>query len=145
MPRAFPRSEVPELAAYRKNRPARRVRAHVDTRVLLRRARNPWNVARICLVLLATVVAILTTYTATGESSQPLMFSSAAAGAGPVGGIEWPLNAITEKVQPETQLKRVDLYDSPAQFNQWGGAACSAAALSKALTAYGVQARRSGA
>jgi hypothetical protein len=88
---------------------------------------------------MATVVAILTTYTATGESSQPLMFSSAVAGAGAVEGIEWPLNAITEKVQPETQLKRVDLYDNTAQFNQWGGAACSAAALSEVLTAYGAQ------
>lgn len=139
LPRMCATSAMPDLAAFRpRQESARQIRARVDTRALIERARRPWSLTRICLVFVAIVAAILTTYSGTGESAQPLMFSQAVAGAGPVTGIPWPVNAITAKVQPATQLKRVDLYDTQAQFNQWGGAACSAAALSEVLTAYGV-------
>lgn len=45
---------------------------------------------------------------------------------------------MASRVQPMTQMKRVDLYDSRAQFNRWAGAACSAASLAEVLTAYGL-------
>jgi hypothetical protein len=46
---------------------------------------------------------------------------------------------VAAQVQAFTQGKRVDLYNSQAQFNQWWGSACSAAVLAEVLTAYGVQ------
>ncbi len=42
------------------------------------------------------------------------------------------------RMQPMTQMRRTDLYDSKAQFNQWAGSACSAASLAEILTAYGL-------
>jgi len=45
---------------------------------------------------------------------------------------------VAAHVQAFTQGKRVDLYNSVDQFNQWWGAACSAAVLAEVLTAYGV-------
>ena len=42
------------------------------------------------------------------------------------------------RVRPMTQMKRVDLYDSRAQFSRWAGSACSAASLAEVLTAYGL-------
>lgn len=45
---------------------------------------------------------------------------------------------VASRVQPMTQMRRIDLYDSRAQFNQWAGAACSAATLAEILTAYGL-------
>jgi len=45
---------------------------------------------------------------------------------------------MASRVQPMTQMKRVDLYDSRAQFSRWAGSACSAASLAEVLTAYGL-------
>jgi predicted double-glycine peptidase len=45
---------------------------------------------------------------------------------------------VASRVQAFTQGKRVDLYDSVDQFNQWWGSACSAAVLAEILNAYGV-------
>lgn len=45
---------------------------------------------------------------------------------------------MASRVQPMTQMKRVDLYDNRAQFNKWAGSACSAASLAEVLTAYGL-------
>ena len=47
-------------------------------------------------------------------------------------------SGVAAQVQAFTQGKRVDLYNSQAQFNQWWGSACSAAVLAEVLTAYGV-------
>jgi predicted double-glycine peptidase len=47
-------------------------------------------------------------------------------------------SGVAAQVQAFTQGKRVDLYNSQAQFNQWWGSACSAAVLAEILTAYGV-------
>jgi hypothetical protein len=131
---ALPTASVPDLVAYRPPR----ARPRVDTRAIVETARKPWSLARISLAFLAAVFAIITTYAAAGERAQPLMFSqaSAVAGAGPVD-VPWPVNAVTAKVQPETQLKRVDQYDSVDQMNLWGPADCSAAVISEILTAYG--------
>ncbi|HEX8033234.1 MAG TPA: C39 family peptidase, partial [Ktedonobacterales bacterium] len=69
---------------------------------------------------------------AAGEPSQPLMavFQTRSG--------SYDARAITTLVQPETQGTRPDLYDSKAQFDDWWNAACSAAALSEILTAWGV-------
>jgi predicted double-glycine peptidase len=45
---------------------------------------------------------------------------------------------VAANVQAFTQGKRVDLYNSVDQFNQWWGSACSAAVLAEVLSAYGV-------
>lgn len=126
----LPADSAPELAAYR---PIMRAphRTRLDTRALRDAARNPWTVTRLALALIAMALAFFHTPGQMGEQAQPLMIAHAQAGLTPGG-------AITSLVQPETQLLRPDLYDSYAQFQNWGGAACSAAALSEILTAYGV-------
>jgi hypothetical protein len=131
---ALSTASVPDLVAYR---PAA-ARRRVDTRAIIETARRPWSLTRIALALLAAILAILTTHAAAGESPQPLMFSQAAAGAGSAADAPWPVNAVTARVQPETQLLRADQYDSVDQMNLWGPADCSAAVLSEVLTAYGV-------
>ncbi len=118
---------LPALAAYR---PVQN-RVRLNTQRLVETARNPWTIARLVLALTALLLGIFHATGQMGEHAQPLMLAEARAGIAPG-------SAITALVQPETQLLRPDLYDSVAQFNDWGGAACSAAALSEILTAYGV-------
>jgi predicted double-glycine peptidase len=127
---------VPNLAAYRA--PAL-PRPRLDTRALLRTARKPWSVTRMICAALAITAAIMTGVVTVGEASQPLMQFSANAGDGFAADFVWPVNAVTARVQPQTQGKRVDLYDSVDQYNQWWGAACSAAVLSEVLSAYDVR------
>jgi predicted double-glycine peptidase len=124
---------VPNLAVYR---PLPRPR--LDTRAILRTARKPWSVTRMICIALAITAALVTGIVHVGEASQPLMQFDPAAGSGPAVDFIWPVNAVTARVQPQTQGKRTDLYDSIDQFNQWWGAACSAAVLSEVLTAYKV-------
>jgi hypothetical protein len=83
------------------------------------------------LAVAALSAALLTAHTAAGEPSQPLMGSFKAASGSQAA------TAIANLVQPETQGMRPDLYDSRAQFTAWWDAACSAAALSEILTAWG--------
>ena len=125
----LPTHSVPDLAAYRPPRAPHRMR--LDTRALAQTARNPWTIARAVLALTAMLLALLHAPGQMGERAQPLMTAHAQAALTPGG-------ATTSLVRPETQLMRPDLYDSYAQFQEWGGAACSAAALSEVLTAYGV-------
>lgn len=126
----LPDDSVPALAAYRPAPPAHRAR--LNTQALARSARNPWTITRLVVALLMALVALAHSPGLMGEQPQPLMVAHAQAGLAPG-------SAITDLIRPETQLKRPDLYDSVAQFNEWGGAACSAAALSEILTAYGVK------
>lgn len=60
-----------------------------------------------------------------------------AAGDLAAASLRWDGKMVT-RVRPMTQMRRVDLYDSRAQFDQWAGAACSAATLAEILTAYGL-------
>jgi predicted double-glycine peptidase len=133
-PARLPVDSVPNLAAF--NPHARRPR--LDTRAILRTARKPWSVTRMIFVALAIAAALITGAVHVGEASQPLMQFNAAAGSGPAVDFIWPVNAVTARVQAQTQGRRVDLYDSVDQYNQWWGAACSAAVLSEVLTAYNV-------
>lgn len=128
--RAFgrtPSESFPALAAYR---PVQ-YRVRLNTQRLVETARNPWTIARLVLALTALLLGIFHATGQMGEHAQPLMLAEARAGIAPG-------SAITALVRPETQLLRPDLYDNVTQFNDWGGAACSAAALSEILTAYGV-------
>lgn len=124
----LPQESAPDLVAYRPARP----RARRATERLIQSARNPWTVARLILALAASILGFLHAPLQMGEASQPLQVAQAQVGL-------LPGASITSLVKPETQLKRPDLYDNYAQFQQWGGAACSAAALSEVLTAYGVR------
>jgi hypothetical protein len=124
----LPDDSAPELAAYRPVRALRRMR--LDTRALARSARSPWTLARLALALIAMLLALTHAPGQMGEQAQPLMNAHALVGLAPGG-------SITSLIRPETQLLRPDLYDTDAQFQDWGGAACSAAALSEVLTAYG--------
>ena len=125
----LPADSAPELAAFRPARAPQRVR--LDTRALTQAARSPWTIVRLALALTAMLLALMNTPGQMGEQSQPLMTAHAEAGLAPG-------TAVTNLIKPETQLMRPDLYDNYAQFQNWGGAACSAAALSEILTAYGV-------
>lgn len=128
---ALPTDSAPDLMAFRApNPPKPRVR-HATER-LVQRARNPWNIARLILALAAITIGLLRAPTLMGEASNPLQ--------APQAQVNSLMGApITSLIQPETQLKRPDLYDNMAQFYEWGDAACSAAALSEILTAYGVK------
>ena len=126
----LPQERALELAAFRPMRGPHRVR--LDTRALAQTARNPWTITRLVLAVAAMLLALAHAPGSMGELSQPLM--TAQAKAGMLSG-----GSTTSMVRPETQLMRPDLYDNYAQFQQWGGAACSAAALSEVLTAYGVR------
>jgi hypothetical protein len=124
----LPQESAPDLVAYRPPRP----RVRRATERLIKSARNPWIMARLILALTAAVLGYLHAPGRMGEPSQPLQVARAQMALSP--GMP-----ITSLVKPETQLKRPDLYDSYAQFQEWGGAACSAAAISEILTAYGVR------
>lgn len=126
----LPQDSAPDLAAYRPVRAPHRVR--LDTRALAQTARNPWTITRLVLAIAAMLLALAHAPGSMGELSQPLMTAQAKAGL--VSG-----GATTTLVRAETQLLRPDLYDNYGQFQEWGGAACSAAALSEVLTAYGVR------
>jgi hypothetical protein len=124
----LPQDSAPDLIAYRPPQP----RVRQATERIMQTARNPWNVARVILALAAVAIGLLRAPSLMGEASNPLQAPQARvvllAGA-----------PIISQVKPETQLKRPDLYDNYAQFVEWGDAACSAAALSEILTAYGVR------
>ncbi len=122
---------VPDLAAWRPPVPVRR--KPVYTRAIETAQRNPWSVSRMGLGLIAIFVTLLLSFSGVGEPSQPLMafFNAQAAGAN--------AHNVADMVQPLTQGKRVDQYDSVAQYNEYWGAACSAAVLAETLTSWGVQ------
>ena len=124
---SLPQESAPDLVAFRPPRP----RARRATERLIQSARNPWIMARLILALSAAIIGFMHAPSRMGEPSQPLQVAQAQVALSPGA-------SITSLVKPETQLKRSDLYDSYAQFQLWGGAACSAAAFSEVLTAYGV-------
>jgi predicted double-glycine peptidase len=93
---------------------------------------------------LMVVVFLMTGYTAmTGHAPVPIgVFAGPLAGILPVdtSNQRWVMDGhVASRVQPFTQMHRADLYDNKAQFNAWGGSACSAAVLAETLTAYGMK------
>ncbi|HKT39104.1 MAG TPA: hypothetical protein VJR48_12090 [Ktedonobacterales bacterium] len=126
-----PADSVPDLVAWRPPMPVQR--KPVYTRTIETARRHPWSVSRICLALIAIGVTLLLSITGVGEPSQPLMafYNAQAAGAN--------AQNIAALVKPLTQGKLVNQYDSVAQYNEYWGAACSAAVLAETLTAWGVK------
>ena len=126
-----PADSVPDLVAWRPPMPAQR--KPVYTRAIETARRNPWSVSRIGLALIAIGVTLLLSIAGVGEPSQPLMafYNAQAAGAN--------AQNIAALVKPLTQGKLVNQYDSVAQYNEYWGAACSAAVLAETLTAWGVK------
>ena len=126
-----PADSVPDLVAWRPPMPVQR--KPVYTRTIETARRHPWSVSRICLALIAIGVTLLLSITGVGEPSQPLMafYNAQAAGAN--------AQNIAALVKPLTQGKLVNQYDSTAQYNEYWGAACSAAVLAETLTAWGVK------
>jgi hypothetical protein len=121
---------VPDLVAWRLPVPV--VRKPVYTRAIETAHRHPWSVSRSALVIIAIAVTLLLSVTKVGEPAQPLMqfFNVQSAGAS--------AQSIADLVQPLTQGRLVDQYDSVAQYNTYWGAACSAAVLAETLTAWGI-------
>lgn len=122
---------VPNLAAWQAALPV--ARKPVYTRAIETARRNPWSVSRIMLALIAVAVTLLISVTGVGEPSQPLMqfFNAQSASAN--------AQSIADLVRPLTQGKLVEQYNSVAQYNEYWGAACSAAVLAEVLTAWGVR------
>jgi hypothetical protein len=132
-PRVLPTDSVPRLAAFRPT-PGLLARVPAHTRAILQRASRPWSVARLIGVVVMIVLAVAVSLSAAGEGAQ----SALAAPPSRVmsGGVAAP--AVDANVVPITQLIRCDEYDSYAQCQEYGNAACSAAATTEVLTAWGV-------
>jgi hypothetical protein len=122
---------VPDLAAFRPSLPGVKPRRRVNTQMLIERARSPWSITRAVLAMVAMILALFATISGMGEPSQQLMQTAFAASDGSVSA-----PTVAQRVQPETQMMRPDLYDSLAQFKAWGDADCSAATASEVLTAW---------
>lgn len=108
-------------------------RARLNTEMLVRQARSPWNVARVLLALIALVAAGWSATAKAGEPPQPLMAGFS------VKSDSHSVPSIASLVQPFTQFERTDLYDSDQQYWDWRDAACSAATSAEVLTAWGVK------
>jgi hypothetical protein len=106
-------------------------RPRVDTRAIVRRAGDPWWIARIVLAAVALVLALGTTIPAAGEPSQPYQTFEARVSAK-------PLRIVTQEVRPLTSLLHPEQYDNRAQFDLYSGAACSPSVLAEVETAWGV-------
>lgn len=96
---------------------------------------------RALLVFMAAYYVLSAALAATGHSALPLApVPSAISGIININGDQILMDGkVVTRVQPFTQMRRADLYNNQAQFDAWGGSACSAAVLGEILTAYGVQ------
>lgn len=103
---------------------------------------TPISIARTLLITLMLYYALSSTLQLAGYAALPLAPFPWATTSGVAAGAALPHlrmdGRMVTRVQPMTQMRRVDLYDSQAQFNQWAGAACSAASLAEILTSYGL-------
>jgi hypothetical protein len=124
------RALAPALARYQRQvAPMRRVGA--ATHALAKRARSRWWTMRYLLAVIAAVAALFTTFTAAGQpaDAHPGFQASASSKR---------LEIVAQEVRPLTSLLHPEQYDSTAQFNLYGGAACSPSVLAEVLTAWGV-------
>lgn len=124
------RRAAPALAAYQTTKiPAGRPR--INTRALMREARNPWWAARLVLAIIAIGCSLGLTVAQAGEPSQ--RYETFQFGMGSKPSLD-----VVQSVRPLTSLLRPDQYDSTAQFHLYGPAACSPSVLAEVLTAWGV-------
>lgn len=125
----LPTDSVPNLAAFSAPRHVRRL--PVRTQVVVRAASSPWSLTRLFLALLAMTAALWISLAAAGEAGlSPLVYHTSA-GSGNV-------RMVAANVQPITQLLQCNEYDSYAQCQAYGDAACSAAAMTEVFNAWGV-------
>lgn len=117
---------------------------HVKDKVLSsRRSAKAIGIARTLVISLMLYYALSSSLQLSGHSALPLApfpwaaTSNAASGNVALAALRMD-GKMVNRVQPMTQMRRVDLYDSRAQFDQWAGAACSAASLAEVLTSYGL-------
>ncbi|HEU5349039.1 MAG TPA: hypothetical protein VFU63_10560, partial [Ktedonobacterales bacterium] len=113
-----------------------------------KRPSNPSGIAaigivRTLLVSLVLYYVLSSSLQLSGHAALPLAplpwaTTSGTASSVPAGTPLRMDGKVASRVQPMTQMRRVDLYDSRAQFNLWGGSSCSAATLAEILTAYGL-------
>jgi peptidase C39-like protein len=108
-----------------------------------RRSVKAIGIARVFVISLMLYYALSSSLQLSGYAALPLApfpwaaTSNAAAGNVALAALRMD-GKMVNRVQPMTQMRRVDLYDSRAQFDQWAGAACSAATLAEVLTSYGL-------
>lgn len=116
----------------------------VKSRVLSSgRSTKPIGVARAIIISLMLYFALSSSLQLAGYAALPFApfpwaaTNSAASGMMALASLRMD-GKMVNRVQPMTQMRRVDLYDNRAQFDLWAGAACSAATLAEVLTAYGL-------
>lgn len=119
-----------------------------DQRPSSRTGRTATGIVRTLLVSLVLYYVLSSGLQVVGQSGLPLAPFPWAASSGAASGVVASVGSaqtlyrfdgkMASRMQPMTQMKRVDLYDSRAQFNRWAGSACSAASLAEVLTAYGL-------
>lgn len=101
------------------------------TRAVLKKARSPWAMTRTALALCAMALALIISLTSAGDPGfTPPTFNSS---AGTHNAIE-----VAAQVKPIIQLLQCNEYDSYAQCQSYGNAACSAAAMTEIFNAWGV-------
>jgi predicted double-glycine peptidase len=114
-----------------------------DKRFSSRQTLSVIRCGRILLFALMLYYALSSGVQLAGGSALPLApfpwvaTSGAASGAAALPPLRMD-GKVATRVQPMTQMRRVDLYDSKTQFDRWAGSACSAASLAEILTAYGL-------
>jgi hypothetical protein len=134
LPAVLPTDSVPDLVAYRPS-PGLLARAPVRTRQILqaagKKASQPWSIARMVVAIATLVTALVISLAAAGEPALPDFAAKTLAGSASA-------NAIVSMVVPITQLIRCDEYDSYKQCQDFGNAACSAAAMTEVFTGWGI-------
>jgi hypothetical protein len=128
------RSLVPALAAYQQPAAWTGKRAATGSRTSTRanRAGNRLWALRYVFVVAALLIALTTTFAATGQWADVFAAFRASAGS-------QRADVVVQKVQPITSLLHPEQFDSTSQFNSYGGASCSPTVLAEVLTAWGVQ------
>src|SRR5262249_16476874 len=99
------------------------------------------RVGRTLLMLFMLYYVLSSGVQLAGGSALPLAPFPWASSGSAATAAAYPLRMdgkMVTRMRPMTQMRRLDLYDSRAQFDKWAGSACSAASLAEILTAYGL-------
>lgn len=114
----------------------------IEQRATSPRAFSAIRIGRTLLMVVMLYYALSSGVQLAGGSAFPLAPFPWASSSGSATAASFPPlrmdGKVASRVQPMTQMRRLDLYDSRAQFDQWAGSACSAASLAEILTAYGL-------
>jgi hypothetical protein len=127
------------LAPRRQRAPAARRPVAATRALLLREAHDPWARVRALLGVAAILYAL-------GGCGSGVLGSSILVVGEPkppsftlrTGANSQTTSVVALAVKPLTSLLHPEQYDSPAQFQLYGGAACSPTVLAEVLTAWGI-------